>query len=60
VFDQDHGDAGFGHFLDQGVDLTGFGVVEARRRLVEQQDLRLGRKGAGDFQALQRAIRQSG
>ena len=47
-----------GDLLDHIVDLLGLDRIAAGGRLVEQQDLRLGRERAGDLQPPQRAVGQ--
>ena len=48
VADHDHAEAALAEFADQVEDLGRLGDAERRRRLVEQDDLRLAEQGAGD------------
>ena len=52
VLDDDDGDAHFVNAPDQRDGLAQFGRRQAGERLVEQQEPRLGRQHAGDFEAL--------
>src|SRR6185312_11648711 len=58
MLDQNHGDTALVH-IRNGLDLPGrLGLVEARQWLVEQDDVRLDRKGALELEPLHLAERQ--
>jgi len=59
VFDEEHGELQLlAQRPDQRTDSADLFVIEAARRLIQQQELRLGRERARELDALLRAERQ--
>jgi hypothetical protein len=59
VLDQHHGDAARRGAADELLDLVRLVRVQSRRRLIQQQQPRLGGERARDLEALERAVRQA-